>query len=83
MNGPLRPLISGKAFSSGQNTLYQVTLTVVGTESVKVPAGTFEAYKVSVKGLPQGMTVYVSTLPPHRVLKAASEGAPLEFVAAR
>jgi heat shock protein HslJ len=70
-------------FSSGQNTLYQVTLTVVGTVSVKVPAGTFEAWKVSVKGLPQAMTVYVSTVPPHRVLKAVSEGAPLEFVAAR
>jgi hypothetical protein len=80
-----RPGLSIKVplFASGQNTLHQLTLVVIDTGSVQVPAGTFGAYKVSVKGLPQQMTVYLGTVPPHRVLKVTSEGAPLEFVAAR
>jgi hypothetical protein len=48
-----------------------------------VPAGTFDVYRVLVTGLANPMTLYVNTGLPHRVIKAAPEGVPLEFVAAR
>jgi hypothetical protein len=70
-------------FASGQNELHQVKLEVVGTERVDVPAGSFEAFKVVVSGLAQGMVLHINTALPHRVLKAAPNGTPLEFVAAR
>ena len=70
-------------FASGRNTLHQVTLTVVGTERLQVPAGTFDVYKVTVDGLTQGMTLYLNTTLPRRVLKAVPVGVPMEFVAAR
>jgi hypothetical protein len=70
-------------FASGRNTLHQVTLTVIGTERLQVPAGMFDVYKVTVDGLTQGMTLYVNTGLPHRVLKAVPVGVPMEFVAAR
>jgi hypothetical protein len=70
-------------FASGQNTVHEVKLDVVGTERVVVPAGTFDVYRVLVTGLANPMTLYVNTGLPHRVIKAAPEGVPLEFVAAR
>jgi len=70
-------------FASGQNTVHQVTLEVIATERIVVPAGTYDAYKVLVTGLPAPMTLWINTGLPHRVLKAAPDGAPLEFVAAR
>lgn len=76
-------IVTVPVFASGRNALQQVTLTVVGTERLQVPAGTFDAYKVTVDGLTQGMTLYVNTGLPHRVLKAAPVGVPMEFVAAR
>lgn len=70
-------------FASGKNELLNVTLRVVGTERVQVPAGTFDAYKVMVEGMQSPMTLYIHTGLPHRVLKAAPQGAPIEFVAGR
>ena len=69
-------------FASGMNQLHSATFTVLGTEKVTVPAGTFDAYKVSITGLTAPMTVYVNTAEPHRVLKATPEGVPIEIVAA-
>ena len=88
---PLLPGISWRpglsvtvpVFASGTNTLHQVTLEVIATERLQVPAGTYEAYKVTVEGMAAPMTLWVNTGLPHRVLKAAPQGAPLEFVAAR
>ena len=76
-------VVTVPVFASGRNAMHQVTLTVVGTERLQVPAGMFDAYKVTVDGLVQGMTLYVNTGLPHRVLKAAPVGVPMEFVAAR
>jgi hypothetical protein len=76
-------VVTVPVFASGKNALHQVTLTVVGTERLQVPAGMFDAYKVTVDGLTQGMTLYVNAGLPHRVLKAAPVGVPMEFVAAR
>jgi hypothetical protein len=76
-------VVTVPVFASGRNALHQVTLTVVGTERLQVPAGEFDAYKVTVDGLTQGMTLYINTTVPRRVLKAAPVGVPMEFVAAR
>jgi hypothetical protein len=70
-------------FASGQNKLHTVTLTVVASERVTVPLGTFDAYKVEMTGLTTPVTLHVSATAPHRVLKVAPVGAPLEFVAAK
>jgi hypothetical protein len=70
-------------FASGMNMLHQVTLLVVGQEKLQVPAGTFDTYKVDVEGLASPMTLWVNAGVPHRVLKVAPQGTPLEFVAAR
>jgi hypothetical protein len=70
-------------FASGRNELVEVTLRVVGTERLQVPAGMFDAYKVMVEGMKSPMTLYINAGLPHRVLKAAPQGAPIEFVAGR
>ena len=70
-------------FASGQNELRTVRLTVVGTESLTVPAGGFEVYKVELTGLPSPLTLYVNAVAPHRVLKVVPQGSPLEFVAGK
>lgn len=70
-------------FASGQNALRTVQLTVVGTESLTVPAGSFETYKVELTGLPAPLTLHVNAVAPHRVLKVVPQGSPLEFVAGK
>ena len=43
-------------FSAGKGTSSTMTLAVTGTESVTVPAGTFQAYKAELTGGPQLVT---------------------------
>lgn len=69
-------------FASGMNQLHTATFTVLGSEKVTVPAGTFDAFKVGISGLAAPMTIYVRSTAPHRVLKASPEGVPIEVVAA-
>jgi zinc protease len=68
------------AFDGSTNTVMQVTMTVVGTESVTVPAGTFPVYRVERTGDAQPITYYITTAEPHRIVKVAFTGAPVEFV---
>lgn len=67
-------------FSSSQGTVQQITLAVTGKESVTVPAGTFETYKVDVTGGQQPQVFYVATGAPHRLVKLTTVGAPIEAV---
>lgn len=67
-------------FGSGSGEVRQVTVRVAGTESVTVPAGTFEAYRVEVEGGPAPVTLFVTTAAPHHVVKIAPTGQPVEFV---
>ena len=67
-------------FSSGQGAVQQITMTVTGKESVTVPAGTIESYKVDVTGGQQPQTYYVSVNAPHRLVKLVTVGAPVELV---
>jgi len=58
----------------------QVTLAVTGTESVTVPAGTFEAYRVELTGGANAATLFITTAAPHHVVKIAPTGTPIEVV---
>ena len=58
----------------------ETTLSVAGTESVTVPAGTFQAYRVEVTGGPTPVTYWVEQAAPHRLLKLQPAGTPLEVV---
>lgn len=70
-------------FSSGRGRLTPTTLAVKGTESMTVPAGTFDVYRVEVSGSEQPVTLFVTTAPPHRLVKLAPAGAPVELVLAK
>lgn len=66
--------------SSGSGEVRQIQLAVTGTESVTVPAGTFEVYRAEMTGGPSPVTLYVTVAAPHYVVKLAPVGAPLEVV---
>ncbi|HJU64908.1 MAG TPA: hypothetical protein VJ596_04490, partial [Gemmatimonadaceae bacterium] len=70
-------------FRSGQGKLQQLTLAVAGTESITVPAGTMEVYRVDVTGGDRPSTFYITTAAPHRLAKIVVSGAPLEIVLAK
>ncbi len=70
-------------FSPGKGTVEPVTLTVVGSESVKVPAGTFETWKVEQKGGESSVTLYISKDAAHRLVKIAPVGQPIELLLAK
>jgi predicted Zn-dependent peptidase len=60
-----------------------LTLNVIGTESVTVPAGTFNVFRVEQTGSDQPSTLFITTAAPHRVVKVSLVGAPIEFVLAK
>lgn len=71
------------AFDGRSGTLRQLALNVAGTESVTVPAGTFNAYRVELTGGEAPVTFFVTTAAPHRVVRIVPVGQPLEFVLAK
>ena len=80
---PALPLGAGRSFqvpvfASGQGTSTVMTVTVSGSESVTVPAGTFDAWKVEVSGGQVPVTFWVSRSTP-RVVKMGFAGAPMAF----
>ncbi len=71
---------SFSAFSAGQANESVQQLSVKAVESVTVPAGTFEAYRAELVGGPTTITMWISTANPHRLLKLAPAGQPVEIV---
>lgn len=71
---------SVSAFDGSTGAVKQVMMAVAGTESVTVPAGTFQAYRVEMTGGPAPITMFVSATAPHRIVKMAPAGVPIEFV---
>lgn len=67
-------------FQSGKGTSTQFTLAVTGAESVQVPAGTFETWRVEMSGGEQTANFYLTQSQPHRVVKITVAGAPVEIV---
>jgi zinc protease len=81
---PALPLEVGKSFnlnvfSSGEGTTKVVTVKVAGRESVTVPAGTFQAYRLEISGMQLPVVMHVSADSPRRLLRVAPTGAPLVF----
>jgi hypothetical protein len=70
-------------FGSGQGMQRTVSYKVTGTQSVTVPAGTFDVYVVETTGGPVPVTLYITTAQPYRVVKLAPAGAPMEIVLAK
>ena len=68
------------AFDAASGSVKQLVMTVAATESVSVPAGTFPVYRVELTGQEQPLTFFITTAEPHRVVKMAFTGAPVEFV---
>lgn len=68
-------------FASGENIVRNQTLTVANIETVRTPAGDFEAYRADLEGGPQRVSFYVTTAQPHRLVRMTVEGSPLEFLA--
>lgn len=59
-----------------------VEIEVTGSESLTIPAGTFDAWVVSLTGVGNGASYYVSKANP-RVLKISPVGQPVELVLAK
>ena len=70
-------------FGSGQGTQRMVTYKVTGTQSLTVPAGTFDTFVVETSGGPAPVTLYITTAKPFRVVKLAPQGSPMEVVLAK
>ena len=70
-------------FLSGKGYVQSLTLTVKGTETITVPAGTFEVYRIDLSGGQAPVAMYVTTAAPRRLVKVAPQGAPIEFVLAK
>ena len=70
--------ISVPVFQSGKGTVVPFTLTVSGAESVKVPAGTFDTWKVELGGGEQPTTMWVEK-GTNRIVKIALAGTPIEL----
>jgi hypothetical protein len=80
---PTLPLAEGKSFTvdvfaSGQGISKPVTIQVSGADTVTVPAGSFDAWRLLVTGGPVPVTFWVSKADP-RVVKMAITGAPMSF----
>ncbi|MBX9929485.1 MAG: insulinase family protein, partial [Gemmatimonadaceae bacterium] len=56
-------------FQSGKGALSPQTVSVVGEESVTVPAGTFESWKLELTGGEAPVTMWVSKATPRRIVK--------------
>ena len=70
-------------FQSGKGSAKNSGITVLGEEEVTVPAGTFKTYKATIDGAEQPTFFYVTVAAPHRLVKIALQGAPIEIVLAK
>ncbi len=57
-----------------------ITLKTVGSATVEAPAGTFDAYKVAIKGGTPENIVYVSKSLPRKIVRIDVLGQPLHFL---
>jgi zinc protease len=66
-------------FNPRSGSVTPVTLTVSGSESVTVPAGTFDTWKVDIAGGDNATTVWVRKDAPHYVVKQTVAGQPVSI----
>ena len=67
-------------FASGEGVAKTFRMKVTGTQSVTVPAGTFDSYVVEMSGGQVPVMLYITTAQPYRVVKSAPVGPPIEIV---
>ncbi len=70
-------------FSAGKGVVETMTLAVVGTESVKVPAGTFDTWKVEQKMGETSAMLFITKDATRRLVKIAPVGQPIELQLAK
>lgn len=70
-------------FSSGKGVVRTITLAVVGSETVTVPAGTFETWKVDQTGGEGTITLNISKDAAKRVVRIAPVGQPIQLLLAK
>jgi hypothetical protein len=66
-------------FSSGEGVAKLLTVKVAGTESVTVPAGTFDAYRLELTGMQVPVVMHVARATPRRLVRLEMIGTPLVF----
>jgi hypothetical protein len=78
---PLRPLATFAipVFSVGDRVVRTLNVQVSAVDTVKVPAGTFPALKVTVSGGEIPVAFYVSEASPRRILKVEILETPVVF----
>jgi len=69
-------------FGAGSGEARAISLAVTGTEEVATPAGAAECYRVELSGGQQPATFWVTIAAPHRLMKIALAGTPLEILRA-
>lgn len=71
------------AFSAGDAATKVMTLAIAGEEQVTVPAGTFATWKLDVTGGQMPTTFFITKDAPHRLVKIAIVGQPIEILLAK
>ena len=69
--------------ASGKGTVRMNTYQVTGEETITVPFGTVETYRVSFTGGDAPGTYWIEKAAPHRVMKFGPVGQPVEFARVR
>jgi zinc protease len=69
-------------FSAAQADIKPWTISVAGTEVVKLGEREIQAYRVELAGAPAPFMLWVSAAAPHDILKMAIAGQPLEWIRA-
>lgn len=69
--------LSGDVLFSDRAATSRMKLEVTGEEIVRVPAGTFDCYKIEFTGGEPSNTIYVSKATPRRIVKVDVLGQPL------
>ncbi|MCC7004294.1 MAG: insulinase family protein [Gemmatimonadaceae bacterium] len=75
--------ITVNVFATGKGIIETRNLKVMGTETVTVPMGTVETYRIAMTGGEAPGTFWVEVAPAHRVIKFGPTGQPIEFLRVR
>ncbi len=68
---------------AGQNAVVPITLTASGPETVTVPAGTFQTFRVDQTGGQAPVSYFVTTAAPYRLVRSVIAGGQVELVLAK
>lgn len=75
--------VNVSVLASGKGTVLTSTYQVTGEETITIPLGDVETYRVSFTGGEAPGTFWIEKAPAHRVMKFGPAGQPVEFVRVR